>query len=216
VKQADFKKSRERMVSEQIYRRGISDKEILDVFKTVPRHCFVPEAQISSAYGDYPLPIGCGQTISQPYIVALMTKELEISPGMKVLEVGTGSGYQTAILSALGARVYSLERIPELADRAKELLSSLGFEATIKVGDGTLGWPEHAPYERIIVTAAAGSMPKPLIDQLAIGGRLVLPLGGGFSQELTVLNKVSEEQIREERICSCVFVPLIGRYGFKE
>lgn len=215
MKQADFEKIRQRMVSEQIVARGITDPRVVEAFRSVGRHHFVPKDLLKSAYSDQPLPIGWDQTISQPYIVALMTKSLKVIPGMKVLEVGTGSGYQTAILSSLGLRVYSIERIKALADKAKEVLGHLGYAAELRAGDGTLGWPDKAPYDRIIVTAAASFAPESLIGQLKVGGRLIAPLGGRLNQELTVLDKVSDQELKEEKICSCIFVPLIGDQGYE-
>ncbi|MCF7908755.1 MAG: protein-L-isoaspartate(D-aspartate) O-methyltransferase [Candidatus Omnitrophica bacterium] len=206
---------RERMVSEQISSRGIVDKRILNIFRSVPRHEFIPKEQLLSAYSDCPLSIGYGQTISQPYMVAAMTKELQLKSEMTVLEVGTGSGYQTAILCALRARVYSIERIKQLADQAKAVLDSLDYRAEVKMADGTLGWEEYAPYDRIIITAAASSIPEPLVKQLKIGGRLVVPVGGQSRQELTVLDKISDKEVKTENIFSCVFVPLIGKYGYE-
>lgn len=204
------------MVSEQIIRRGINNPQILQAFRNTPRHLFVLPTQQDSAYMDCPLPIGCGQTISQPYMVALMTQSLNVSPEMSVLEVGTGSGYQAAILSFLGAKVYSIERFSALAQNAMSVLASLGYAVTVKVGDGTLGWQEHSPYDRIIVTAAAPHIPSPLLGQLKIGGRIAIPLGGSFHQDLAIIDKISEKEIKEEMICGCIFVPLIGEYGYKE
>jgi len=214
--EAEFKKLREVMVFNQILNRGIDSPDILEAFSNVPRHFFVPESQKQFAYEDCPLPIGEEQTISQPYIVALMTKALDIKPGMSVLEVGTGSGWQTAILSFLGAKVYSVERINVLAQRAEQALNSLGEKVEIKVGDGTKGWPEYAPYDRIIVTAAAPYTPEPLIQQLKVGGKIVVPVGQRFQQELTVMTKIADDKTKEEKICGCMFVPLIGEYGYKE
>ncbi len=204
------------MVTEQIFKGGISDSGILKAFKAVPRHLFVPEDLKASAYADCPLPIGSHQTISQPFMVALMTKVLKLSPGMSVLEIGTGSGYQAAILSSIASQVYTVERIPELAKKAKQILDSLGYQVEMKVADGTLGWPEHAPYDRIIITAAAPEIPPPLIKQLKIGGRLVVPLEGGLNQNLTLIDKTSVDQIKKEIIAGCVFVPLIGKYGYEK
>lgn len=216
MKNIDFTFLRQRMVSTQMAQRGIKDKRILEAFTYVPRHLFVPQAAQSSSYEDCPLVIGCDQTISQPYMVALMTQVLSVQSGLKVLEVGTGSGYQAAILAYLGARVYSLERIPELAERAKGILTELGYSVDIKTADGTLGWCEEAPFDRIIVTAAAPQIPPPLIEQLAVGGKLVIPLGSSFRQELVVVSRLGVEQVKEERICGCIFVPLVGKYGYKE
>lgn len=207
-----FAALREEMVRRQILSRGIDDPKILKAFRSIPRHLFVPEGQRKSAYGDFPLPIGEGQTISQPYIVALMTLCLGLSRGVKILEIGTGSGYQSAICAFLGAQVYSVERFSSLARRAGEVLGSLGLEALIKEGDGTFGWPEQAPYDRIIVTAATDKIPSRLLEQLKIKGKMVIPLGPKFQQELTVVEKLSLDKIREEKVCGCIFVPLVGKY----
>lgn len=212
----DFNKLREQMVSYQIASRGITDEKVLGAFRAVARHSFVPSSQLKSAYEDYPLPIGAGQTISQPYIVALMTKVLEINGGEKVLEIGTGSGYQAAILAHLGAEVYSIERIPALAAKAKQTLCALGYSVMVEAGDGTLGWPEHAPYDRIIVTAAAPSVSSCWIEQLLIRGKIVLPEGAPLHQQLMVVTKISGDSVKKESICGCIFVPLIGKYGYKE
>jgi len=193
-----FVASREEMVSRQILNRGIDDSSLLEAFRNVPRHLFVPEDQRKFAYNDCPLPIGWEQTISQPYMVALMTLHLSLSQGTSVLEVGTGSGYQAAILAFLGARVYTIERFHLLVKGAKGVLDSLGMEIQIREGDGTLGWPEHAPYERIIVTAGTSKIPPLLIEQLKVGGKMVIPLGQRFRQELTVIEKVSSNEIKEE------------------
>jgi protein-L-isoaspartate(D-aspartate) O-methyltransferase len=216
MKESDFEYLRQQMVINQIFKRQIDDPEILEAFRQVKRQLFVPEEQRKAAYDDCPLPIGQNQTISQPYIVALMTKILDISPGMSVLEVGTGSGYQAAILSVLGAKVYGVERIPSLAKKAKELLDSLGYKIEIRTGDGTLGWPEYAPYDRIIVAAASPKIPQTLIEQLKIAGKLVIPLEGRFHQDLTLVDKVSKSNIKTKVISGCVFVPLIGKHGHKE
>ena len=170
--EAKYAQLRERMVIETIRARGITDERVLEAMRTVPRHLFVPEEEREYAYGDFPLPIGFGQTISQPYIVALMTELLELKPGDKVLEIGTGSGYQAAVLASIpGVEVYTIEIIPELAQSAKERLERLGYRVHCKQGDGYYGWPEHAPYDAIIVTAAPDHVPPPLLDQLAEGGR---------------------------------------------
>jgi len=207
---------RKDMVIQQILNRGINDARVLRAFETVPRHLFVPKDQKKFAYGDFPLPIGEEQTISQPYMVALMTKALKTEEGMSVLEIGTGSGYQTAILANLGLKVYSIERFSNLAKKADELCNSSGYEVNIRVGDGTLGWEDNAPYDRIIVTAGSLDIPKPLIDQLKIGGILVIPLGLRFHQVLTVVCKISQDKIETKELCGCVFVPLVGDYGYKE
>ena len=205
---------REEMVSRQILSRGIDDSRILKALRSIPRHLFVPDDQKKFAYSDSPLPIGWEQTISQPYMVALMTLHLDVNQETSVLEVGTGSGYQAAILTFLGARVYTVERFPALVKGAKKVLDSLEIEVRMREGDGTLGWPEHAPYDRIIVTAGTSKIPPLLIEQLKVGGRIVIPLGQRFHQKLTVVEKVSLGQTREEQICGCVFVPLVGEYGW--
>ena len=202
------------MVEQQLIPRGISDLSILKVLKKVERHKFVPEELLENSYGDYPLPIGEGQTISQPYIVALMTQSLRLKSDDKVLEIGTGSGYQTAILAELSANVYSVERISSLAERAARTLSELGYKnIEIKVGDGSLGWEEHAPYDAIIVTASCPGRPMTLLNQLADGGRLIAPIGDVFGQILTLFEKW-RNSITSHQICGCVFVPLIGKEGW--
>lgn len=207
---------RNRMVEEQLLPRGIFDARILNSFRKVPRHAFVPGKSMENAYGDFPLPVGEGQTISQPYMVALMTQYLDIKADDKVLEIGTGSGYQTSILAELAKEVYSVERLAVLAENARAVLNGLGYiNIKINVGDGTQGWEKQAPYDAIIVTAGAPSVPEPLVEQLAEGGRLVIPVGGGFSQILTLIKK-QEGKITQEEICGCVFVPLVGRYGWNK
>jgi len=211
-----FKEKRKRMVKEQLIRRGIHDERVLNAMRKVPRHLFVSQDLVDEAYNDYPLPIGYGQTISQPYMVALMTEALELKEDDKVLEIGTGSGYQTAILAELCKEVYTIERILPLLERAKEILKKLGYtNIHFKAGDGTLGWPENKPYDAIIVTAGAPKIPQPLLDQLAEGGRLVIPVGDRFSQELIKVTKVEGEFIREN-LGGCRFVDLIGIHGWKE
>lgn len=203
------------MLEEQLIARGISDRNIINTFYKVERHKFLPESLRSSAYGDFPLPIGEDQTISQPYIVALMTESLKLTGREKVLEIGTGSGYQTAILAELAKQVYSIERIESLSRQAEQTLKALGYKnIEVRVDDGTLGLAEKAPFDGIIVTAASPSIPLPLTEQLNENGRLVIPLGGSYSQMLTVVTKRLSKLITEE-ICSCVFVPLIGKYGYK-
>ncbi|MCK4810456.1 MAG: protein-L-isoaspartate(D-aspartate) O-methyltransferase [Candidatus Omnitrophica bacterium] len=211
-----YEEARKRMVAGQLVPRGIEDTKILDAFLNIPRHLFVPDRQKKYAYEDYPLPIGWKQTISQPFIVALMTQFLHPDKGEKALEIGTGSGYQAAILVYLGCDVYSIERIPQLAEEAKEMLNSLGLEVKIKVDDGTLGWLEAGPFDKIIVTAAAEDIPQPLIEQLKNGGRLIMPVGGFFDQELTLVDKFSNDKIVRSGVGKCVFVPLLGAYGYKE
>lgn len=205
------------MVETQIVARGIKDERVIRAMRKVPRHLFLDEALWPQAYEDYPLPIGERQTISQPYIVALMTEKLNLKGHESVLEVGTGSGYQAAILAELAEKVYSIERIPSIAKRARKILDELNYtNVLIKIGDGTLGWKEYAPFDGIIVTAASPYVPKPLLEQLKIGGRLVIPIGGEFSQDLIVYTKVGENDYEEENYGGCRFVKLIGEYGWKE
>jgi len=209
--------ARERMVREQIETRGIKDPRVLAVMRKIPRHLFVDKALWSQAYNDYPLPIGEGQTISQPYIVALMTASLELKGTEKVLEIGTGSGYQTAILAELAQSVFTLERSRTLMERAKSTLDHLGyFNVAYKVGDGTIGWPELAPFQAIIVTAAAPDVPFPYIEQLDKGGRLVIPVGDRSGQMLYKITKLTDGTLQKEGLCGCRFVPLIGVYGWPE
>lgn len=165
------------MVESKIEMRGITDPNVIEAMRSVPRHRFVPDDIRDVAYGDHPLPIGCGQTISQPLIVAMMSEALEVGPGDKVLEIGAGSGYQAAVLAAMGCKVYTVEIIPELADRAETILAELGYDVTVSTGDGYFGWSEHAPFDGIIVTAAAAHVPEPLVDQLSDGAALVIPVG---------------------------------------
>lgn len=212
----DYESERKIMVEEQLIGRGIRDRRVLDAMGKVPRHLFVEEALRSRAYGDYPLPIGEKQTISQPYMVALMTESLELKGDEKVLEIGTGSGYQSAVLAELCEKVYSVERIKSLAVKARDRLDSLGYlNVAIKIFDGTYGWIEYAPYDAIIVTAGAPDIPKSLIDQLAVGGRMVIPIGDEFSQTLVKLEK-GRDGITTTNICGCVFVKLVGNHGWKE
>ena len=209
-----FAAARERMVAEQIRSRGVADPRVLAALRRVPRHRFIPEHLWSQAYADYPLPIGEDQTISQPYIVALMTEILELKETDRVLEVGTGSGYQAAILAELAAQVFSIDRKVGLADHARSLLESLGYRnIRIRVGDGTLGWPEEAPFDGIIVTAGAPQVPGPLVEQLALGGRLVIPVGDAFTQTLTCVRQTGEG-LKKEYHGGCRFVRLIGKYGW--
>ena len=210
-----FAELREKMVKEQLIPRGISNPSVLKTMEKVERHKFAPKEYFRSAYSDHPLPIGSGQTISQPYIVALMTEALELAGSEKVLEIGTGSGYQTAILAELSANVYSVERIPLLAEKAASTLSELGYEnIRIDTRDGSLGWKEHAPYDAIIVTAACPQTPRTLLNQLAEGGRLAAPIGAAFAQILTLFRK-NKGLIASREICGCMFVPLVGREGWE-
>lgn len=202
------------MVEEQLIRRGISDEKVLEAFRKVPRHEFVPREHLEDAYGDHPLPIGNSQTISQPYMAALMTERLGLKAGARVMEIGTGSGYQTAILAEIAAEVYSVERVDPLAGISRSTLERLGYKnCLIKTGDGTAGWQEHAPYDGIIVTAGSPGIPPKLIEQLKDKARLVIPVGGAFGQVLTVVEK-DGAMTRSSEICGCVFVPLIGKDGW--
>ena len=212
----DFAVLRKRMVEEQLIPRGIKSERLLDAFYKVERHKFVPEDLRGSAYADFPVPIGEGQTISQPYIVALMTQCLDLTGEEKVLEIGTGSGYQSAILAELAKAVYTIERHANLAKSAENVLKESGYKnITIKVGDGTLGWKEIAPFDRIIITAASPRIPLPLTEQINESGKMVLPLGEPLSQVLTLLEK-KKGKLESVQVCGCVFVPLIGKYGWKE
>jgi protein-L-isoaspartate(D-aspartate) O-methyltransferase len=211
----DFPKARLKMVEEQIVSRRIKDAKLIAAMEKIPRHLFVEEALQSQAYNDHPLPIGEKQTISQPYMVALMTEAMLLTGKEKVLEIGTGSGYQTAILAELSEKVFSVERIRSLAIRARKLLYELGyFNVEIKIFDGTFGWTEESPFDAIIVTAGSPDIPQPLIDQLAMGGRLVIPVGDPFVQDLFRVTK-TEEGIKKEDLGGCRFVKLIGKYGWE-
>ena len=201
---------RERMVREQIEARGVKNHRVLEAMRKVPRHLFIPEANRNMAYEDTPVPIGEGQTISQPYIVAYMTDALKIKPTDRVLEVGTGSGYQAAILGELAAEVYTIEVLPDLAERAAALLAELGYRNVhVRVGDGYLGWPEEAPFDAIILTAAPPEIPEPLLQQLAEGGRLIAPVGVDFQQ--LVLIRKKEGRFTRENLLPVRFVPMTGR-----
>ncbi len=194
--------------------KGIKDRDLLAAIRAIPRHVFVDTALENRAYEDTALPIGCGQTISQPYTVAAQTQLLEVEKGDKVLEIGTGSGYQAAILCHMGAEVHSVERQEELYHQAKKTLQELNFRANLKLGDGTLGWSAYAPYDGIVVTAGAPVVPDDLIDQLAVGGRLVVPVGNQTSQVMVRITRVSEDNYEEERLQHFKFVPLIGEKGW--
>ena len=212
----EFEKAREKMVDLQIVRRGIKDPRVIAAMKKVPRHLFVSESLRSQAYEDHPLLIEEKQTISQPYIVALMTESLRLTGHEEVLEIGTGSGYQTAILAELADKVFTIERIPLLAEKARKRLEELGYKNIVyRIGDGSLGWPEEAPFDGILVSAAAPSIPQPLIDQLAMGGRLIIPVGDRLSQELVLVERVPEG-IRKSFLGGVRFVDLIGKWGWSE
>jgi protein-L-isoaspartate(D-aspartate) O-methyltransferase len=201
---------RARMVETQIVARGVRDPRVLAAMREVPRHLFVDPSESVDAYGDHPLPIGGDQTISQPYIVALMSELAQLHAGDRVLEIGTGSGYQSAVLSRLAREVYSIEILPELARASAERLRRLGYtNVTVREGDGYRGWPEHAPFDAILVTAAPDRIPRPLLDQLAVGGRMVIPVGT-FFQELKVLTKEKDGRITEKDIIPVRFVPMTG------
>jgi protein-L-isoaspartate(D-aspartate) O-methyltransferase len=211
----EYTQERHRMVIEQIARRGVKKSSILEVMKNVPRHLFIPVEEMGWAYADGPLPIGQGQTISQPYIVALMSELLGIEAQARVLEVGTGSGYQAAVLGELAAEVHTIELIPELARKAKEILTTLGYtDVHVHLGDGSMGWKEAAPYDGILVTAASPIIPPPLLEQLADGGRLVIPVGGHGIQVLEVVQRKGNMFVHEKNI-AVAFVPLRGEYGWK-
>lgn len=213
-----YEKQRKKMVDAHIRSRGIRDARVLRAMEKIPRHLFVDEGLIDQAYNDSPLPIGEKQTISQPYIVALMTEALELAGREKVLELGTGSGYQAAILAELADRVFTIERIASLAQKARRLLESLNYyNAVIRVGDGTYGWREESPFDAILVAAGSPSIPRTLVEQLAVGGRLVIPVGGRYTQNLIKLTRLSEnpDDVRQEDLGGCRFVSLIGEHGWK-
>lgn len=209
-----YEDEKEKLIKELI-QQGIRDEKVLDAIRNVPRELFVPEVLRHQAYKNIALPIGRGQTISQPLTVAIMTEALKVEKGMKVLEVGTGSGYQAAILDYLGARVYTIERDFELFKEARKRFEELGLKIATICGDGTIGWKEFSPYDGIIVTAAAPDVPKALKDQLAIGGRLVIPVGSKTTQIMHILTKVGENEFEIEKIPAFQFVPLIGLEGWK-
>ena len=212
----NYEKERSRMVDEQIAGRGVKDERVLAVMRKIPRHEFLPEGIRGMAYNDSALPIGEGQTMSQPYMVALMTEFLGLKGTERVLEIGTGSGYQAAVLAELCQKVYSVERIKTVADKARATLDRLGYKSVaIKVYDGTYGWKEMAPFDAIIVTAGSPDIPAPLVEQLKEGGRMVIPVGDRYGQQLITVVKTSEGTITERSI-PCVFVPLIGNHGWKE
>jgi protein-L-isoaspartate(D-aspartate) O-methyltransferase len=210
-----YARARERMI-ELLVSRGISDEGVLEAMRRIPRHEFVPEPFTSKAYGDHALSIGAEQTISQPYMVALMTQLLELTPESRVLEIGAGSGYQTAVLAALAKYVYGIERIADLAREAMARLRALRItNATVKCFDGTIGWSEHAPYDAILVAAGGPVVPEPLVAQLGMGGRLVVPVGTERSQRLIRVVRTPRGVVEEDH-GGCIFVKLIGRYGYEK
>jgi len=214
-----YNKQRTRMINNHLMARGITDERVLKTMAAVPRHLFVDEGIQDQAYSDNPLPIGSRQTISQPYIVGLMTEALELKGTEKVLEIGTGCGYQTAILAELAERVFSIERIASLAFRAQKTLDSLHYyNILIRAGDGTYGWSEESPFDAIIATAGAPKIPETLKEQLAVGGKLVIPVGSQSSQTLLKITRLSEktDDMKIEDLCGCRFVDLIGEYGWKD
>ena len=212
----DFSIARRRMVEVQVVGRGVTDKRVIDAMLKVPRHKFVEEALENQAYQDAPLPIGEKQTISQPYMVAVMSEALALDGSEKVLEVGTGSGYQAAVLALLASRVFSLERIPSLARRARKVLDECGFsKVNIRLADGTLGWQDMAPFDAIVVTAGAPAVPQGYLAQLAPGGRLIIPVGDRESQVLMRITRTGEDEFKEETMLGCRFVPLIGNHGWQ-
>jgi len=210
----NFEDARERMVQHQLVERKIMDERILVAMRKVERHVFVAKKYWNKAYDDSPLSIECSQTISQPYMVALMTELLELKGSEKVLEIGTGSGYQTAILAELTEKVYSIERHVALAVQTKTILDELGYKnIKIRMGNGTLGWPEKAPFDAILVAAGAPDVPDELIEQLRDQGKLVIPVGSGHQQDLLLISKKGDSYLSKS-ICGCVFVPLIGKKGW--
>ena len=214
----DFEKQRQRMVQQQLVRRGIRDEAVLEAMGTVPREAFLPADMAEMAYEDSPLPIGNGQTISQPYIVAVMIEHLELEDGDRVLEIGTGSGYGAAVLSRIAAEIYTVERLASLAGDARRRIQDLGYDNVhLRVGDGSLGWPDHAPYDAELVTAGAPDIPEPLKSQLSVGGRLVIPTGRRpVVQSLVRVRKTSASEFQREELESVRFVPLVGEAGWQE
>jgi protein-L-isoaspartate(D-aspartate) O-methyltransferase len=212
----EYSIARRLMVERQIIARGVRDRLVLDAMTQVPRHLFVEEALRGQAYSDYPLPIGEKQTISQPYMVAFMTEALRLKGGEKVLEIGTGSGYQAAVVSQIASRVFSVERITDLARRARRVLDTIGCKnINIKLSDGTCGWQEESPFDAIIVTAGAPNVPPLYLEQLEIGGRLVIPVGSRGSQILKRITRTGLQEFSEENLLDCRFVPLIGKDGWQ-
>lgn len=211
-----YKRQREAMVRNQIESRGVSDPKVLEAMRRVPRHLFVNEALRDQAYNDHPLPIGEQQTISQPYIVAMMSEALQVDEDDRVLEIGTGSGYQAAVLAEIAYRVYTIERNRNLYESAQKIFAQIGYYNIIpRYSDGTIGWREESPFDAIIVTAGAPEIPKPLIDQLAVGGRMVVPVGSASSQKMVKVVKEGQG-IHQTELGGCRFVRLVGQYGWKD
>ena len=214
--ESDFLRQRRLMTEFQIKKRGITDEKLLNVFLKVPRHLFVPSPLVEHAYSDFALPIDAEQTISQPYIVALMLDALQIKKDYKILEIGTGSGYQTAILAELANQIFTMDRIPLLVQKAHKRLNFLGYKnINYRIDDGTLGWSEYAPYDAIVVSAAAPSIPLPLFNQLANRGRMIIPIGVRELQRLKLIKKVNN-QMEILELANCKFVPLVGKQGWEE
>jgi len=214
-KPVDYQEARAKMVRDQIRFRGIDDEAVLAAMLKVERHRFVSKAYRTEAYEDYPLPIGEGQTISQPYIVAFMTEALELKKSDRVLEIGTGSGYQAAVLAEICDSVFTVEIYPSLGNQAKQILEELGYtNVFVRIGDGYKGWPEHAPYDGIIVTCAPGEVPPVLVEQLAEGGRMIIPVGGSYTQELILMEKKGEK-LQRKNVLPVRFVPMIDEKGDK-
>ena len=210
----DYEVARARMVKEQLIKRGINDERVLMAIGSVPRHIFLDQAFWPRAYGDHPLPIGHNQTISQPYIVALMCQELKLEEGKKILEIGTGSGYQSAVLAVMGFSVYTIERYGELSARAQDIIKRLEIPGVhFKVGDGSIGWKEESPFDGIIVTAGAPAVPEDLMEQVITGGKIIIPVGDRVSQRMQIIEK-GEKIIEKRDICGCTFVPLVGKQGW--
>jgi protein-L-isoaspartate(D-aspartate) O-methyltransferase len=215
-RQRDSAAAREAMVRDQLQRRGITDTRVLQAMRDVPRHLFVPPECLRDAYSDRPLPIAEGQTISQPYMVAVMVQSLSLYNNARILEVGTGSGYQAAVLSRLATQVYTMEYFPVLAEQAQAILDRLGYtNVQVIIGDGSMGLPQYSPYDGIVVPAAAPQVPAPLIEQLGEGGRLVIPVGEVAEQELLIITRRSNSYTRERSV-SCRFVPLLGQAGWPD
>ncbi len=211
----DFRRSRERMVREQIEARGVSDAQVLRAMRKVPRHLFVEEALTPQAHEDHPLPLGHGQTISQPYVVAWMTELLAVTPGLRVLEIGTGSGYQAAVLAEMGAYVFTVERVRPLYAQARKRLEELRYlKVRFKLDDGTLGWPDEAPFDRILVTAGGPKIPDPLLEQLGDPGRMVIPVGASKRSQSLVVVRKENGRVERQELGGVMFVDLVGAHGW--